>query len=287
MIKPKNVKAAAPRNLTLVLLLSIAGFLAGCGGTETHHLMNSDRATLSENRARWETAERENFSYTLTRSCFCVPEGPWRIFYADGLFQQLLDLDGDLSEVSLSEIPKTVEELFDLLEQAYEDETAEVTVQYHPKFAVPTLIDIDWVPDAEDDGVSYYLIDFAMPGSETDDFYRARLAWSNLASSSYSYRLNISCYCAITGPVDVVVEGGVVTSAVLEGGDALTQSEINQLPLTIDQLFDVIANHREDEDNQIEVTFADSGYPTSIAINEDQLAVDGGVIYSVSMYSLR
>ena len=87
-------------------------------------------------------------------------------------------------------------------------------------------------------------------------------------------RLERQCECPRewTGPIEVTVENQFVTSATFEGKPAPEGSA-----LTIDELFDLI-EEAEARGVENEVSYhPDHGYPLTVRLDLDALAVDGGL----------
>ncbi len=100
--------------------------------------------------------------------------------------------------------------------------------------------------------------------------------------SDYTYVLEQICYCPLTGPVRVTVEDGEVTEAVTvtrapgtpKGSDAPDYQR-----LTID---DIIGFANDPEVASADVTWPDdSDWPTSVAIDHIERAVDDEVTYLI------
>jgi hypothetical protein len=109
------------------------------------------------------------------------------------------------------------------------------------------------------------------------------------APTSYSYTLQVSCYCPYAAvPVRVTVEGDTVVDAVFErgggrGGAVRGEQAPELLRLSIE---DVLAQAEEAEEADAhEVTVEgpeDSEHPTEVYIDRNELAVDEEVGYALS-----
>ena len=110
----------------LFLLLALAA--GGCAESALVPTAGAGPESLEQARERWEASGAEAYTMTLTRSCFCPEEyrGPFAVAVSDG----------DVTSVTLngSALPNdralTVEALFDLLAEAYEQDAARVDVTY-------------------------------------------------------------------------------------------------------------------------------------------------------------
>jgi len=140
------------RHFRRLFLFAVAGaLLSGC------ELFSSDKDGLEMvqiNRIAWTQVRTPNYSYTHTRSCFCVIAGTFRVVVRNGsVFSAADTLDSvPVPEEFLDVIP-TVDGIFDILEAAYRDDADEIHVEYG-KYGVPAVIDIDYIKEAVDDELS-------------------------------------------------------------------------------------------------------------------------------------
>lgn len=100
----------------------------------------------------------------------------------------------------------------------------------------------------------------------------------------YSYTLVVSCFCPDAGtPVRVtVVDGEAVEAVYAQGGRGVTKGDPapDYRRLTID---DVIEAANDTEAAVVDVTWPEGqDYPTSVAVDQDELMVDEEVGYSLS-----
>ena len=106
--------------------------------------------------------------------------------------------------------------------------------------------------------------------------------YPELAAEDYTYVLEQICYCPVTGPVKVTVEDGDVTSAViLQGGHAMKKGSDapEYLRITIN---DVIARANDPEAAQVDVDWPDDqDWPTTVAVDQIENAVDDEVTYTI------
>jgi hypothetical protein len=119
------------------------------------------------------------------------------------------------------------------------------------------------------------------PTSQPDD--------GGFAPSSYSYTLEVSCYCPYAAvPVRVTVEGDTVVDAVFErgggrGGAVRGEQAPELLRLSIE---DVLAQAEEAEAagaHEVTVEWPeDSEHPTEVYIDRNEMAVDEELGYTLS-----
>ncbi len=108
--------------------------------------------------ARWEAAELDGYSMTLRRICFCpTPDytGPFTVAVRDGEVASVT-LDGTAVP---AERGMSVEDLFDLLEDAYAREAEVVEVTFDEALGYPTAINIDYSSMMADEEIAYGVSD--------------------------------------------------------------------------------------------------------------------------------
>ncbi len=101
--------------------------------------------------------------------------------------------------------------------------------------------------------------------------------WRSENITEYTYTLQITCFCPpeITQPVLVRVSEDSILSVVdAASGEPVEGSLIGNF-YTVDDLFDVVQDAIDGEAHQLSVTYDPHlGYPISIVIDYDELAVD-------------
>lgn len=134
--------AMASRSARRFLLVLLGALAASCGGDA---LTNPRVAALEVARARWAAAGLSSYSYALRRRCFCPPDflGPARLRIESGVVVEQTYVESNLPVPTGIEFP-TVDELFEILGSAYEQNAHEVTVTYHPDLGVPLDFWIDY-----------------------------------------------------------------------------------------------------------------------------------------------
>lgn len=96
----------------------------------------------------------------------------------------------------------------------------------------------------------------------TPDVDDSRALWEASEPVHYAFTLKRDCFCDIRG-VRVEIENGVIVAATLVAGDP----DLGPIPtpLTIDQIFDLIADRSEPKPDRFELTFdRQRGYPTDV-----------------------
>lgn len=124
------------------LVLAGALALAGCGVLEPS---DGGPKRLRDARTRWATVGFTSYEYRHTLSCFCPPEltRPYLIRIEDGLAVEVSDVQSGAPPPAGFEA-RTVADLFDLIEDAYEREAAIVGIDYDLELGYPRRIVIDY-----------------------------------------------------------------------------------------------------------------------------------------------
>lgn len=113
---------------------------------------------LDRQRHEWDALGRNSYSLVYRRVCFCPLPSPNAVKIV--VFE---DLVVSVSSASTGEdvdgikdgVWPTIDELFDFVEQAIDEDADELIVAYDQEFFFPTLISIDWIRMAIDDEISH------------------------------------------------------------------------------------------------------------------------------------
>lgn len=103
---------------------------------------------------RWEDADLEAYTMTLRRICFCMaPDytGPFAVTVRGGALDSVV-LEGAPVE---TERALTVEDLFELIEDAYERRAEVVEVEFDETYGYPTNLSIDYSSMMADEEIGY------------------------------------------------------------------------------------------------------------------------------------
>lgn len=119
---------------------------------------------------------------------------------------------------------------------------------------------------------------------DRDRLETARAVWRSQGIDSYSFVLQRLCFCAGgTEPATVLVRGGErISVTVVETGQPVP-ADFTQYYLTVDELFDFIADAIDRKAHSIRVSYhATLGHPTSIAIDYLENAIDEEMAFEAS-----
>lgn len=114
--------------------------------------------TLDDAKARWEAAGLADYRFTLRRMCFCPsPDytGPFEVTVRGGTIEAVR-LDGAPVDAARA---LTVDDLFALIEEAYEREAETVRLTFDPETGAPTDLYIDYEAMMADEEIGYTVTD--------------------------------------------------------------------------------------------------------------------------------
>ena len=135
------------------LPLTLCG-LAALVGTACSETLGVTAAGLESHRARWEAAGVSAYLYEYRRQCECGPQSlrSVRIEVQAGSVARVTFLDnGETLASPPAEAFPTIEDLFDLVDEAVQMNAASLVVTYDPTLGYPTLISVDYRRDIADD----------------------------------------------------------------------------------------------------------------------------------------
>jgi hypothetical protein len=108
----------------------------------------------------------------------------------------------------------------------------------------------------------------------------ATTPWPDFAATDYTYRLEVLCFCPLTGPLQVTVADGEVTSAtrLTKPGKGKEAPEFARLTIN-----DIIAKANDPRVSEADVTWpAGADHPSKVAIDQIENATDDEVTYTIS-----
>lgn len=115
-------------------------------------------ARLAEARQRWAAQRPEAYRFTYSRICFCPPQyrGPFVVtVLGDEVAEIAYEGEGEPVEEALADAALTVDDLFDMLADAYDRHAASVTAGYDAETGQPTTIQIDYHEQIADEEVGF------------------------------------------------------------------------------------------------------------------------------------
>ncbi len=108
--------------------------------------------------------------------------------------------------------------------------------------------------------------------------------WQSTDIDDYKFTLNRNCFCIPAGDISIQVEDGEVTSAWSQLEDReLTAEELGYFPATVPALFEWMQEAIIETEQSIEIEYDEElGFPVRVAIDEDQLVSDQGLVLTLS-----
>jgi len=117
---------------------------------------------LENQRARWDAQGLTDYTFDVARSCFCVPASlkDVRVTIQNEAITDVTDIATG-NQLPLSDWTgwyKTIDGLFDLLQDAYNQNAHDVQVEFHPTRGYPTNIWIDYSLAIADEELGFTLL---------------------------------------------------------------------------------------------------------------------------------
>lgn len=116
---------------------------------------------------------------------------------------------------------------------------------------------------------------FDPDGNEERDYERARDRW--YAANAYEYEVTVDrqCECLYTGPIRMLVRGGVPVAAVDRYTGANVPLSVLRYYPSVEELFDLIDEALYGRSNDVDVSYdASYGYPRRTYIDYDSFYTD-------------
>ena len=131
--------------LTAVLLL------AACGDGPT-----APANRLGEQRALWAAQVLTDYTFDVTKVCYWLCMGDVRVTVKDGVITGVTELASEVARDP--DTFRTINGLFDLVQDAYNRNAHEVHVEFDPSRGYPTQIWIDYVLMIADEEIGFTLL---------------------------------------------------------------------------------------------------------------------------------
>jgi hypothetical protein len=116
-------------------------------------------------REKWARQHDGDYSYVLTRGCFCALGGTYWVQVVDYEVAVVIETYSQQPvDSTMFEYIETIEDMFDLIDRAREEGADELHVEYAPE-GYPKVTNIDWYREAVDDemfmGISEVIVGIA------------------------------------------------------------------------------------------------------------------------------
>ncbi len=111
---------------------------------------------LEENREIWRSQSLETYQYIYQQRFFCTPPSntPLKVSVKNDKITEVVNLNNNQLITDLT-FPKTIEELFEIIEQAIQKNADEILINYDASFGYPTRVAIDYQKILADEEVTY------------------------------------------------------------------------------------------------------------------------------------
>ena len=135
---------------TVALAASIAGCTDPAG---TLGVPGADR--INAQRAIWEAQNIDDYTFETRRRCFCGFVGWLEVTVEDDQVRTITPLEGeDVPAWATADYP-TVDELFDILVEAVEDDAVMIDVTWHETLGYPETFYIDYSRNVADEELGH------------------------------------------------------------------------------------------------------------------------------------
>ena len=111
---------------------------------------------LADYRTLWETQRLTDYTFDVSRVCYCQFMGDVRVTVQGGVITGVTELASEVARDP--ETFRTIDGLFDLVQDAYDRDAHEVQVEFDPGRGYPTRIWIDYVQMMADEEVGFTLL---------------------------------------------------------------------------------------------------------------------------------
>jgi hypothetical protein len=142
-----------PLRLEALPLVLAASCLVACG--------SPGRSRQESSRALWSEEGPTSHQFTLRWICFCVPDftRPTRITVRDGAIASATDEETGMAVDPSTRRLLTIDGLFDVIDDAYQRNAAQVDVTYDPNDGHPVSANIDYDKNAVDEELGFRVLD--------------------------------------------------------------------------------------------------------------------------------
>ena len=125
-------------------------------------IANTNLQQFRVNRRAWKQQRIRNYSYKLSRSCFCTEEarGPVLIEVRNGQMTSITDKNGKKVNPELFQKYDTIPKVFSVIGDAIAKKASSLTVNYNKKLGYPTQINIDYNSQIADEELYLTIEDF-------------------------------------------------------------------------------------------------------------------------------
>ena len=140
----------------MVLLCAILALLHGC-------VLKDDRladiqSKLDQNQRKWTSAMVSNYQFNFRWKCYCSPEyvDPVNISVRENRIDGAVFVEDEVPvAVEGLERYRTIEGLFDLLQEGIDENAHTISAHYHSELGYPVKASIDYEEDSVDEELGF------------------------------------------------------------------------------------------------------------------------------------
>ena len=140
----------------MVLLCAILALLHGC-------ILKDDRladvqSKLDQNQRKWTSAMVSNYQFNFQWICYCSPEyvDPVNISVRENRIDDAVFVEDEVPvAVEGLERYRTIEGLFDLLQEGIDENAHTISAHYHSELGYPVKASIDYEEDSVDEELGF------------------------------------------------------------------------------------------------------------------------------------
>ncbi|NUQ13062.1 MAG: hypothetical protein HUU26_12180 [Gemmatimonadaceae bacterium] len=144
--------------------MSLAVLSAGCGSLGPSD--DPGRRQLADQRQQWATAGIATYEYVVRNTCFCTLSGQdVRVTVVSGVVTARTVVEtGEPVPAASTSSYRTIPALFDVIQDAFDRDAADVQVQYDFDYGFPAFVYIDYDPGKADEHFGWTVVSFT-PGT--------------------------------------------------------------------------------------------------------------------------
>ena len=143
-----------------VIILAVT-LLAGCDTATQDTTVGSEQSNLDQSISLWDASKISTYQYTYKRACNCMPEQDIVVAVASGDISEAFYTPAGsyLNDDELDSL-YTVENMFELIQEAIDLNVAVLEVAYNRETGYPEQIYIDINKNLADEEITHFVKDF-------------------------------------------------------------------------------------------------------------------------------
>jgi Family of unknown function (DUF6174) len=151
------------KHMLLITAVTISCLVAGCGGED---VQDTPPPGYIQAKQQWATEANVEYHFTLSRSCFCLPEGSIDVVVRGGVVSSATFSGTGLpvTPERLATLP-TLSGLFTLVDSAYAKGAAEIRFTINAAHGFLDSLFIDYVTASADEEIGYTVTGFVRDGA--------------------------------------------------------------------------------------------------------------------------